>query len=130
MQKIGFSFSITLVYRIDLFLTNLDILNDSQYNFHVINDISEFNNFYQVPPKFYFLPLNEWFERGSECLAISENGHLAAYTWIHKNFYDNLGSAGAIKLEKNEAYISPLYTDSLFRGKGFYYTFMNYALHY
>ncbi|GAB6163782.1 hypothetical protein JCM12298_29420 [Desulfothermus naphthae] len=130
-QKTGFSSSITLIYRIDLSLTSLYLLNNfSQYHILVINDVGEFNNFYQVPQKLYFLPLKKWFERGSKCLAISKNRHLAAYTWIHKNFYDELGPAGALRLDENEAYIGPFYTDPLFRGKGLYYILMNYALHH
>lgn len=76
------------------------------------------------------IPTDDWFHKGAICFILEKENHLAAYAWLHRKYYDNLGDAGIFRLFEHEAFVGPFYTDPGHRNKGLYYYLMDLVLAY
>ncbi|SCY73660.1 GNAT family N-acetyltransferase [Desulfoluna spongiiphila] len=127
--KIGLRCSETLFFYYDL-LAEYNCFNDLGYlllkdiNFMVIPDLKMLLNFKTIPERMDFVPIQQWFDRGAMCLAIVLNNRVIAYTWVHRETYDNLGPAGVLSLRDDEVFIGPFYTDPEFRKMGLFQRLM------
>lgn len=99
-------------------------------NFSIMKSKKDFDQFQVLPKKMNFIPIEQWFKRGSVCLALILPKKIVAYTWVHFNYYDNLGVAGTLHLEKNEVFTGPDYTDASYRKRGLSYLLMYQRLQY
>ena len=135
LSRIGLRLSETYFYRYSIKagdkFSKPEIHPDLQdINFAIIKSKKEFDKFKPLPKKMNFIPVEEWFKRGSICLALILHKKIVAYTWVHFNYYDNLGAVGILHLEKNEVFTGPDYTDTSYRKRGLSYLLMYHRLQY
>jgi RimJ/RimL family protein N-acetyltransferase len=102
----------------------------SENNFVVIKDDKDLKLYNNIPKKFGLLPYTEWFSRNAMCLALEFDRNIIAYSWVHLDYYDNLGLAGTFRLDAKEAWIGSAYIDIDFRKKGLSYFFLFQRLKY
>ncbi|MCW7755060.1 GNAT family N-acetyltransferase [Desulfobotulus sp. H1] len=111
----------------DLIPTEQNNLLCLNFSLSIVNTVDACND-YEIPDKLKQLPLREWFEKKSILFFVLRNNKIAAYAWVHFDFYDNLGPAGTLYLDSQEVFIGPFFTVTEHRKKGLYDLLMKQIL--